>query len=104
VWKSRYGGIDGVVRRLAREVQAVEIHERVSKGELTYAQGERLAMFLDLERLGLAQSYYPGSVNRQRRREAMKLGYASNDGTGAGMEVDLGDLLRAYRTAVDGGD
>jgi hypothetical protein len=104
VWKARYGGIDGVVRRLAREVQAVEIHERVSKGELTYAQGERLAMFLDLERLGLAHSYYPAGVYRQRRREAVRLGYAANYGPGGGLEVDLGELLRAYRTVVDGGE
>ena len=104
VWKARYGAIDGVVRRLAREVQAVKIHEQVSKGELTYAQGERLAMFLDLERLGLAQSYYPASVYRQRRREAVKLGYAANDGAGEGLDVDLGELLRAYRTAVDDAD
>jgi len=104
IWKSRYGNIGGVVRRVAREVQAVEIHGRVVKGELTYAQGERLAMFLDLERLGLAQSYYPASVYRQRRREALKLGFAANDGPSDGLEVDLGGLLRAYRRMVDGGD
>jgi hypothetical protein len=103
VWRSRYGDIDGVVRRLAREVQAVRIHERVANGELTYAQGERLAMFLDMERLGLAQSYYPASVYRQRRREPVKLGYAGNDGAAEPLEVDLGELLASYREVVEKG-
>jgi hypothetical protein len=102
VWKSRYGGLAGIVRRLAREVQAVAIHDRVAKGELTYQQGERLAMFLDMERLGLAQSYYPRNAYRDRRREAVRLGYAANDGAVEAIEVDLDELLAVYRSAVDG--
>jgi hypothetical protein len=103
VWRSRYGEISGTVRRLAREVQAMEIHERVKAGEVTYQQGERLSMFLDLERLGIAQSYYPLSVYRQRRREAAKLGYACNEMRCQPLEADLDDLLHAYRGAVDSG-
>jgi hypothetical protein len=102
IWKQRYGALAGKVIRLAREVQVVGIHERVSRGELTYQQGERLSMFLDLERLGLAASYYPPNVYRQRRREAVKLGYAANDG-GSPLEVEVGDLLAAYVEKVDSG-
>ena len=70
IWKSRYGNLASRVTRLAREVQAGEIAERVKRGELTYAQGERLAMYLDLERLGLARSYYPKTVYQARGCEA----------------------------------
>lgn len=101
MWKKRFGNLAGQVCRLAREVQALGIHERVKRKELTYAQGERLAMFLDLERLGLAQSYYPLSVYRQRKREAGQLGYAPNDGQVEPLEVDLAELLVPYITAVE---
>ena len=66
-------------------------------------QGERLAMFLDMERLGLAQSYYPPTIYRQRKREAMKLGYASNDGAGEPLDVNLSELLTAYLGTVEAG-
>ena len=100
IWKSRYGGLSSSVTRLGREVQVGEIAERVSTGELTYAQGERLSMFLDLERLGLAASYYPKSVGAARRREAAKLGYAANESPLA-VDVDLDDLLRPYVQTVE---
>jgi hypothetical protein len=103
IWKQRYGGLAGKVVRLAREVQVVEIHERVSRGDLTYQQRERLSMFLDLERLGLAASYYPPNVYRQRRREAVKLGYAASDGSAAPLDVEIGDLLAAYVEKVESG-
>jgi hypothetical protein len=64
VWESRFGGLEGSVTRLAREVQTDQIAGRVGKGEMTYAQGERMGMFLDLERLGLARAYYKSSVMR----------------------------------------
>jgi hypothetical protein len=103
IWKQRFGGLAGKVVRLAREVQVVEIHERVSRGELTYQQGERLSMFLDLERLGLAASYYPPNVYRERRREAVRLGYAANDAGASPLEVEIGDLLAAYVEKVERG-
>lgn len=101
IWKARYGQLTGEVRRLGREVQALEIHDLVKSGKLTYAQGERVAMFLDMERLGVAQSYYPASVYRQRRREAVKLGFAPNESGATSMDVDLAELLRAYSGAVE---
>jgi hypothetical protein len=100
IWNARYGQLSGTIRRLGREVQALEIHELVKEGSLTYQQGERLAMFLDMERLGLAESYYPASVYRQRRREAAKLGYANSDPGTEPVDADLGELLGAFRKAV----
>jgi hypothetical protein len=58
-------------------------------------------MFLDMERHGLAQSYYPASRYRQRRPEAVKLGVASNDGVGETLDVHLADLLKPYMGAVE---
>jgi hypothetical protein len=101
VWRSRYGVAESTVTRLAREVQVVEIAERVTCGQLTYAQGERLSMLLDLERLGLAERYYPKSVYAARKREARKLGYASSDQGASSLSVDLAELLRPYLEAVD---
>jgi hypothetical protein len=101
VWKSRYGELASKVRRLAREVQTMKIAERVRRGELTYAQGERVSMFLDLERLGLAQTYYPKTVYASRRREAAKLGYSANDDGLDSLEVDIAELLAPYIAAVD---
>ena len=87
------------VTRLAREVQTVEIGG-VKRGELSYSQGERLAMFFDLERLGLARMYYPKSAYADRRRLASKLGYGMNDSGVGPIEVELGDLLSPYVAAV----
>jgi hypothetical protein len=101
IWTARYGQLSGSIRRLAREVQALEIHELVTSGKLTYQQGERIAMFLDMERLGLAEGYYPKSVYGARRREAAKLGFAANDGDVPGLLVELEELLRPYRKAVE---
>jgi hypothetical protein len=100
LWKRRYAVPSARVTRIAREVQTVEIAERVKRGELSYAQGERIAMFLELERLGLATAYYPKSVYAARRREAGKLGYAANESGTESMEVELGDLLASYVEAV----
>jgi hypothetical protein len=100
IWKSRYGGLAGTITRLGREVQVAAIAERVVEGQLTFAQGERLSMFLDLERLGLATSYYPKSVGATRRREAAKLGYAANE-ISLAIDVDLDALLRPYCAVVE---
>jgi hypothetical protein len=103
IWKSRYGNLASRVTRLSREVQTVEIAERVKRGELTYAQGERLAMYLDLERLGLARSFYPKTVYAARRREAARLGYGANEAGTSPLEVELADLLEPYVQAVEAG-
>lgn len=101
VWCSRYAQLDGSVKRLPRETQATDIAAMVGRGELTYAQGERISMFLDLERLGLARSYYPTSVFAGRTREARRLGLCANDPRAQGLCADVGLLLAAYREAVD---
>jgi hypothetical protein len=103
VWKDRYGELSSSITRLPREVQALQIAARVKRGELRYAEGERLSLFLDLERMGLAQSYYPPSVLAARRREARKLGYGMSDTGTTSLSVELGKLLRPYIQAVEGG-
>jgi hypothetical protein len=102
LWMNRYGTLAAKVTRVAREVQTVELFEKVKGGELGPQQGERLAMFLDLERLGLAQQYY-GSLYVARRREARKLGYSSNEAGATPIDVDLDRLLAPYKRAVDPG-
>ena len=82
----------------------MEIGNCVQAGKLTYAQGERLSMFLDLERLGLAQRYYPKSVYAARKREARTLGYAASDTGAASLTVELAELLRPYVVAVEAGN
>lgn len=101
VWKGRYGNLTATVTRLQREVQTLKIAERVRQGELKYAEGERLAMFLDLERLGLARGYYPRSVYSARRREATRLGYSPNETGSQPLAVDVSELLAAYLRAVE---
>jgi hypothetical protein len=101
VWHSRYGRLGGRIARLRREAQATEVAGRVGRGELTYAQGERMSMFLDLERLGLVETYYPRSVLAARRREAKSLGFATNDTGTSDIDVDVCELLVPYREAFD---
>ena len=103
VWCSRYGRLEGTVTRLGREIQATEVAGRVCRGELTYAQGERMSMFLDLERLGLATSFYPRSVLAARSREARSLGFAANDNGTTDLDVELARLLRPFREAFGEG-
>jgi hypothetical protein len=101
IWKSRYGSLSGRVTRLSREVQTLEIADRVERGELDYKQGERLATFLELERLGIVKTFYPKSVYAARRREARKLGYATSDAGASALDVKLSGLLRSYVEAVE---
>jgi hypothetical protein len=100
LWLSRFAKLSSRVIRLAREVQALEIAERVERGEMDYKQGERMALFLELERLGLASSYYPKSVYASRRREAAKLGLGPSDTGAEGLDVNLQELLEPYMRAV----
>jgi hypothetical protein len=102
IWKSRYANLVSRVTRLAREVQAMELAERMRRGEVSHGQAERLHLFLDLERLGVAGQCYRKSVYTARRREAAKLGYSANESASAALDVDLADLLAAYVRAVDG--
>ena len=89
--------------RLARELQTVQIAEFVCAGELTYSQGERLGMFLDLERLGLARTYYSNAAYSDRRRLASKLGFSANESGQDGLEVELSELVAPYERAVEEG-
>jgi hypothetical protein len=102
IWKGRYANLASRVTRLAREVQAMELAERMRRGELSHGQAARLHLFLDLERLGLARQCYRDSVYAARRREATKLGSSANEGRADGLDVELADLLAAYVQAVDG--
>ena len=81
----------------------MKIAERVRRGELTHSQGERIGMFLELERLGLATAYYPKSVYAARRREAGKLGYSANESGTESLDVELAELLAPYVEAVANG-
>jgi hypothetical protein len=101
VWSSRYGGLRSRVRRLAREVQTVQIAELVRTGELSYSQGERVGMFLDLERLGLARTYYSRAAYSDRHRLASKLGLSSNEAGQPALEVELSELVTPYVRAVE---
>lgn len=101
IWKSRYANLASRVTRLAREVQAMEVAERMRRGELSHGQAERLHLFLDLERLGLARARYPKSIYTARRREASKLGYSVTECGAGGLDVELADLLAAFVRTVD---
>ena len=70
----------------------MELAERMRRGELTHGQAERLHLFLDLERMGLAQERYPKSIYSARRREATKLGYSVSECAADGLDVELTDL------------
>jgi hypothetical protein len=100
IWSARYGNLAGSISRVGREIQAVELLRRVQSGALTYAQGERMSLFLDVERLGVAEGYYPRSVLASRKREARTLGLASNECGTQAVEVDLAGLLAPYIDAV----
>jgi hypothetical protein len=100
VWNSRFGRLAGEVQRLGREAQTVEIAKGVATGRLTPAEGERLSMLLDLERLGLASSYYSAQMHADRRRLARKFGFAPNAPGADSVRVDLDALLAPYSAAV----
>jgi hypothetical protein len=101
IWKSRYAKLGSTVTRLAREVQAMELAERMRRGELTHGEAERLHLFLDLERLGLAGQCYRSSVYAARRRGATKLGFSASESGAERLDVQLGELLAPYVGAVD---
>ena len=101
LWVKRYGNLGARVTRIGREAQTVAVYEKVRRRELDYKQGERLMSFLDLERLGVAAAYYPSTVHAARRREARRLGYATNEASSKALEVELEELLAPYKRAVD---
>jgi hypothetical protein len=86
LWQATRGVIVGGPTVLARELV-----EAVEGGEITYAQAERMAGYLTLDRAG--QPRMPARTRRRRRGEARKLGLVLADGVLEEVEVDLHDVL-----------
>ena len=99
LWEGRFGKLAGRITRLVRETQVSRLAEWVASGRLNYAEAERVSMFLDAERLGLARRLYPKSVHASRRREVSQIGLASTEAGRSEEEFDLGKMLRPYRNA-----
>lgn len=99
MWEGRYGvaNVQGRVQRLSREAQVMTLMEMVRAGEIGRAAAERLSMYLDLERLGLAQEFYGPRVYAERRREARKYGLSANDSGTDALDLDVGELVRPYQ-------
>jgi hypothetical protein len=95
------GRPSGTVTRLPREVQTVKLIDRVQLGEIGYAQFERMAAFLDAERLGMADRVYAPETLRRRRREAKELGLSTADVDVDEPEFDasIDELLDPVRAA-----
>jgi hypothetical protein len=94
-----HGEVAGKVVRIQREVQTVKLIERVQHGELKTAQFERMATFLDVERLGLADVVYSPALLRARRREARELNLAAGDAEIQELELSLDEVLSVPRSA-----
>jgi hypothetical protein len=98
-WSSVFGAgaASGRVTRLAKEVEAMRLIERVQLGEIGYAQYERMTAFLTAERLGLADKVYSSGTRRSRQREARELGLAPADAESLELDESLDDLLAVPR-------
>jgi hypothetical protein len=104
IWEARYGKeqVDGRVTRLRREEQVLGLAQRVRSGEMTTMQFERMAGFLDAERLGIAREIYSDRLYSERRREARELGLSVNDLGEDPIDLDLGELLASARRVWEG--
>ena len=100
-WSSVFGAgtASGRVTRLAKEVEAMKLIERVQLGEIAFAQYERMTAFLEAERLGQADRVYPAGTRRARQREARELGLAPADGEVVELDESLDELLVVPRAA-----
>jgi hypothetical protein len=94
-----HGAASGRVTRLAKEVDAVELVERVALGEITTVQYEQLLAFLTAERLGLVESIYSKETARRRRGLARQLGVSPGDAEVAPLDVSLDDAMATARSA-----
>jgi hypothetical protein len=92
------GAASGRVTRVQREVQTVKLAERVQLGDITTAQYEQLAGFLDAERLGITDRIYSCETGRRRRKLAKSLGIAVADAEIEPLDVSLDDLLEVPRS------
>jgi hypothetical protein len=99
MWEGRFGvsNVSGRVQRIAREAQVMTLLEMVRAGEIGRGAAERLSMFLDLERLGLASEFYGPRVYSERKREARKYGLSANDSGTDPVDLEVGDLLRPFQ-------
>lgn len=100
-WGTVFGNgvASGRVTRLERELQTVKLAERVELGELTTAQYEQVAGFLDAERLGLGDRIYKPETARRRRALLATLGIAANDAATEPLDESLDELLAVPRSA-----
>jgi hypothetical protein len=99
-WSAVFGAgkASGRVTRLAKEVEAMKLIERVQLGEITFAQYERMSAFLEAERLGQADRVYPAGTRRSRQREARELGLAPADADVVELDESLDELLAVPRS------
>ena len=104
IWLSRYGSLSKRVARLPREQQLLAFARLVEAGALRPSEGERMSAFLDLERMGIATTFYPPSLLSARKREAASLGLAANEIGTELLLVDLEGLIRPYLEAVEAAD
>lgn len=100
-WSSIFGNgtAAGSVTRIEREVQTMRLIERVQLGDITTAQFEQLAGFLDAERLGLTDRVYRPETARRRRALAQSLGISPADAETEPLDVSLDALLKVPRSA-----
>jgi hypothetical protein len=100
-WGSTFGhgAASGRVTRLAKEVEAVELVERVALGEITTGQYEQLLAFLTAERLGLVERIYTKETARRRRSLARHLGVSPGDAEVPELDVSLDDAMATARSA-----
>lgn len=106
IWLEVYGGV-GNGERLATvpmEELTMTLLERVKAGEMGVAQAERVRFFLELDRLGVARSYYSDSQYRARKAEARELGITTEDALVTALDVELGELLRVAASGLEPGE
>ena len=99
IWKGRFANLASRVTRLSREVQVIELAERMRRA--SFLTGRPSAFTYSSKGLGLGRECYRDSVYAARRREARKLGYSASDTGSDGIDVELADLPAAYVSAVD---
>jgi hypothetical protein len=100
-WSSVFGlgRASGKVTRITREVQTVNLIERMVLGDISVTQFEQLHAFLDAERLGLVDRAYSKDTARRRRDLAKRLGVAPSDGEVLELDESLDEVLAVPRGA-----
>ena len=99
LWAQRFLSLipdDGQVQVIPFDQVRFRIVQSVKESLMKPSQGERMRLFLELEASGEAEGFYGPKQYAQRRREARALGLRVEDVTRAGVDFDLGVILRAY--------